>query len=101
MHKDKPEFEYLTLDTMKIVTRGEGVQFEPDTETIERLNSLASSETSKLFCPSYTKTKAKRKQGRPRKFLPKVSEGMKDITTLHTTADSDREHLENAILTTP
>ena len=72
--KDKREFEYLTLDSMEIITRGEGIPFELDTETIEKLNSLASSETSKLFCPSYTKTKAKRKQGRPRKPLHKARE---------------------------
>ena len=62
MQKDKPEVEFLTLDTMEIVTRGEGIKCEPDTDTIERLNSLASSETSKLFCPSYSKTKEKRKK---------------------------------------
>ena len=61
MQKDKPEFDFLTLDTMEIVTRGEGIKFEPDTDTIERLNSLASSDTSKLFCPSYMKTKEKRR----------------------------------------
>jgi hypothetical protein len=66
MAKDKPEFEYLTLDTMEIVTRGEGIHFEPDTKTVGRLNTLAITESSKLFCPSFTKTKSKRKQGRPR-----------------------------------
>ena len=101
MQQDKPEFEYLTIDTFEIATRGEGIPFDPDSEAIEKLNSLASSETSKLFCPSYTKTKAKRKQGRPRKSLPKVSEGVNDITNLHTIADSGREQLENEILATP
>ena len=74
MAKDRPEFEYLTLDTMEVVTRGVGINFEPDTETIDKLNSLANSETSKVFCPSYTKTKAKRRQGRPKKQLPDISE---------------------------
>ena len=82
MSKVKPEFEYLTLDTMEIVTRGVGIKFEPDTATIEKLNSLANSETSKIFCPSYTKTKAKRRQGRPKKQLPDISEGVRDINNL-------------------
>ena len=61
--KDKREFEYLTLDSMEIITRGEGIPFEPDLKTIERLNVLASTESSKLFCPSFTKTSLRGNKG--------------------------------------
>ena len=97
--KDKREFEYLTLDSMEIITRGEGIPFEPDLKTTERLNTLANTESSKLYCPSFTKTKSKRKQGRPKKQLPDVSEGVREVGNLHqyeSVTDVDRE-----ILTTP
>ena len=88
-----------------IINPIEGISFEPGTDTIDRINLLASTETSKLFCPSYKKTKAKRKQGRPRKQLPEVSEGVHEITNLrqyeHTVTDPAREILENLILVTP
>jgi hypothetical protein len=60
MAKDQPEFEYLTLDTMEIVTRGAGISFEPDTNTIEKINKLAIMDSSKIFCPSFTKLKPKK-----------------------------------------
>ena len=66
MTKIKREFEYLTPSSMEIITRGEGIPFEPDLKIIERLNTFANTESSKLYCPSFTKTKSKRKQGRPR-----------------------------------
>jgi len=99
MPKDKREFEYLTLDSMEIITRGEGIPFEPDLKTIERLNTLANTESSKLYYPSFTKTKSKKKQGRPKKQLPDVSEGVREVGNLQQyepVTDVDRE-----ILTTP
>ena len=80
--KDKREFEYLTLDSMEIITRGEVIPFESDSDTIDRINVLASTESSKLFCPSYKKTKSKRKQGRPRKQLTDVCEGVLEVGNL-------------------
>jgi hypothetical protein len=84
---------------MEIITRGEGIPFEPDLKTIERLNTLANTESSKLYCPSFTKTKSKRKQGRPKKQLPDVSEGVREVGNLQQyepVTDVDRY-----ILTTP
>ena len=98
MSKDKPEFEYLTLDMMEIVTRGVGINFEPDTKTIERLNSLANSENSKLFCPSYGKIKSKRKQGRPRNQLPDVHEGVLEVANLQ---PMEVTGIDRIILATP
>ena len=69
------------------------------TPTIDKINSLANTETSKFFCPSYTKTKTKRRQGRPRKQLPDVSEGVREIHNLpqyEKVTEVDRQ-----ILTTP
>ena len=99
MPKDKREFEYLTQDSMEIITRGEGISFEPNSDTIDRINVLASTESSKLLCPSFTKTKSKRKQGRPRKQLTDICEGVLEVGNLQqyeTVTDVDR-----AIFATP
>ena len=105
MQKDKPEFEYLTLDTMEIITRGEGIPFEADAANIDRINDLANTETSQIYCPLHAKIKTKRKQERHRKQLPAVDAGVMTIMNrqpcINTDKAPDRETLENLLLATP
>jgi len=67
MPTGKPEFEYLTVNTLEKITRGEGDQFKILPDHIESINRLAASPSSLLFCPSFQKYKNRRKKGRPRK----------------------------------
>jgi hypothetical protein len=67
MPKGKPEFEFLTVNTLEKITRGEGDSFKPLPTHIEAINRLASSPNSMLFCPSFQKFKNRRSKGRPRK----------------------------------
>jgi pantothenate kinase-related protein Tda10 len=59
---------------MEIITRGEGIPFEPDLKTTERLNTLANTESSKLYCPSFTKSKSKNKGDQRNNYQTSVRE---------------------------
>ena len=65
--KQKTEFTFLIIDTLKKITRGAGDKLNVDQQHITKINRLANAPNSLLFCPSFQKIKAKRKQGRPRK----------------------------------
>ena len=67
MPKGKPEFEFLTVNTLEKITRGEGDPFKTLPIHIESINRLAGSPNSLLFCPSFKKFKERRKKGRPRR----------------------------------
>jgi hypothetical protein len=72
--KSKPEFSYLTVDTLEVITRGEGTPFRIKDFHVDKINRLSNAPNSILFCPSFMKAKAKRKQGRPRKEVKDIAE---------------------------
>ena len=72
--KSKPEFSYLTVDTLEVITRGEGTPFRVKDFHIDKINRLSNAPNSILFCPSFQKAKAKRRQGRPRKEVKDLAE---------------------------
>ena len=102
--KSKPEFSYLTVDTLEVITRGEGTPFRVKDFHIDKINRLSNAPNSILFCPSFQKAKAKRKQGRPRKEIKEPTE----IRSLHppqftaeTTTEVQIQTYEDFLTATP
>ena len=81
MPKGKPEFEFLTVNTLEKITRGEGESFKPLPTHIEAINRLAGSPNSLLFCPSFQKYKNRKKKGRPRKVTDETNTNDIDYIT--------------------
>ena len=55
--KSKPEFSYLTVNTLEVITRGEGTPFRIKDFHVDKINRLSNAPNSLHFCPSYMKAK--------------------------------------------
>ena len=102
--KSKPEFNYLTVDTLEVITRGEGTPFRIKDFHIDNINRLSNAPNSILFCPSFQKAKAKRKQGRPRKEIKDSTEIRSPRTpqfTAEATTEVQIQAYEDFLTTTP
>jgi hypothetical protein len=61
--KQRTEFTFLTIDTLEKITRGSGDKLKVNQIHVDKINRLSNSPNSLLFCPSFQKLKAKKKQG--------------------------------------
>ena len=101
--KQRTEFTFLTMDTLEKITRGAGDKLNAEQQHIEKINRLANSPNSLLFCPSFQKLKAKKKQGRPRKQakIEELTQNNDIFTTTETNYESLSKHYEELLATTP
>lgn len=94
--KDAPEFTYMMVDTLETVTRKKGIKCQINDELVKRINQMANTPTSRLFCPSFAKFTERKTKGRPKGPSGKVT-----ADQMVSSKEIRRQETEQTISATP